>query len=144
MTQGAQIEDLQDIQTFVYGGKATFTLVSKATGTRFTYKVTRPEEDAKILFVKVLNGPDNWMNYQYVGNIVPKNNRYYHGKKSKIAEDAPSAIAFKWFFRRLMRGDLSQMEFWHEGKCCACGRKLTVPESIASGIGPVCAGKAAA
>jgi hypothetical protein len=33
------------------------------------------------------------------------------------------------------------VEFWHEGKCCRCGRKLTVPASIASGIGPECATK---
>jgi hypothetical protein len=27
------------------------------------------------------------------------------------------------------------------GVCCECGRLLTVPESVAAGIGPVCAGK---
>lgn len=27
------------------------------------------------------------------------------------------------------------------GRCCSCGRELTDPESIARGIGPICAGK---
>jgi hypothetical protein len=30
------------------------------------------------------------------------------------------------------------MELWHEGRCGKCGRALTVPESIESGLGPVC------
>ena len=30
---------------------------------------------------------------------------------------------------------------FHDGKCGRCGRKLTVPESIQSGLGPVCAGQ---
>lgn len=34
------------------------------------------------------------------------------------------------------------LEVWHEGRCGRCGRALTVPESIASGIGPVCEGLA--
>lgn len=29
-----------------------------------------------------------------------------------------------------------------EGRCCVCNRKLTEPESIRTGIGPVCAGRA--
>jgi len=32
----------------------------------------------------------------------------------------------------------------HEGKCGRCGRKLTVPLSIETGIGPECASKMAA
>ena len=31
------------------------------------------------------------------------------------------------------------LEVWHEGRCGRCNRALTVPESIASGIGPECA-----
>jgi hypothetical protein len=30
------------------------------------------------------------------------------------------------------------LEFWHEGRCGRCGRRLTVPDSIASGYGPEC------
>lgn len=141
MAHGAQMTDLDAIRTFVLAGNATFTLVSKATGARFTYKAVAPQDSDKIRFVKVLNGPDNWTNYQYVGNIVVQQNRYYHGKKAKISADAPSARAFAWFFDRLMKGDPTKMmEFWHEGRCGRCRRKLTVPESIKSGLGPVCAG----
>jgi len=30
------------------------------------------------------------------------------------------------------------LEIWHEGRCGRCNRKLTVPASIALGIGPEC------
>jgi hypothetical protein len=30
------------------------------------------------------------------------------------------------------------IEIWHEGKCGKCGRQLTVPSSIETGIGPEC------
>ena len=31
--------------------------------------------------------------------------------------------------------------FWHQNKCAHCGRPLTDPESIARGLGPICAGR---
>ena len=139
----AQINDPGSIEQFVLGGNATFTLVSKSTGSRFTYKVRAPKEDgpAKILFVSVLNGPDNWSNYKYLGTLNPKQRRFYHGKKAKISSDAGSAKAFNWFWKRLIQGsgEIDSMEFWHEGQCAKCGRKLTVPVSIECGFGPVCA-----
>jgi hypothetical protein len=33
------------------------------------------------------------------------------------------------------------LEVWHEGRCGACGRRLTVPESIERGLGPECYGR---
>jgi hypothetical protein len=30
------------------------------------------------------------------------------------------------------------IEIWHEGRCGKCGRTLTVPDSIANGLGPEC------
>lgn len=36
---------------------------------------------------------------------------------------------------------LSRLQVWHEGRCGRCGRKLTVPSSIETGLGPECAGK---
>ena len=54
-------------------------------------------------------------------------------------------IAWRWLWTRLnARAVLpANVTVWHEGKCGACGRKLTVPDSIKSGIGPVCAARAA-
>jgi hypothetical protein len=36
---------------------------------------------------------------------------------------------------------LNGCEVYHEGRCGRCNRKLTVPESIETGLGPECASK---
>jgi hypothetical protein len=65
-----------------------------------------------------------------------------HGKKSRIASDAPSAVAFMWVWKTLISGRMHpELAVWHEGRCGACNRRLTDPASISSGLGPICAGR---
>ena len=58
-----------------------------------------------------------------------------------IAWDDPRLAGFRWIVSRLARGeDISgKVTIRHEGRCGRCGRKLTTPASIDTGIGPVCA-----
>lgn len=124
---------------YLLGGKATFTLESLATNTRFTYRITRKEYDTKVFyFVAVLVGPDNWTNYKYAGLLDPNTLQIKETFKSKIKSSAPSMVALQW---SLIHLEAPSFDFWHEGNCGVCGRKLTVPESIASGIGPICANR---
>jgi hypothetical protein len=136
-----ECQPLDNPAQFALAGNARFTLVSKATQTRFTYKVRVSEDNATMHFVSVLTGPDNWSNYSYLGYI--RRGVYFHGgAKARISAEAPSAKAFAWFWRNLARSaDLSQVEVHHCGACGRCGRALTVPESIQSGFGPECIGK---
>lgn len=138
-----QFTSAADAFVFMIAGKATVTLLSKKTGTRFTYRLTA-SEDGQCHFVSLLSGPDNTSDYKYIGRI--SRNVYWHGRKvprpGDIAHDAPSAKAFAWVWRALVRGELpAQLEIWHEGRCGRCARKLTVPASIARGFGPECAEK---
>jgi len=57
-------------KNFLTAGKAIFT-VSNPTGTRYTFKVSKPrdKEDCPF-FVSLLTGPDNWANYTYMGIYV--------------------------------------------------------------------------
>jgi len=147
MTNRKQLHDEQQIIDFIYSGNATFTLVSIKTGTRFTYKVARAKGDSadRPWFAMVLTSGDNESGYSYAGCIFPpKNHVVVSTKKSKVRADAPSMKGLSWLLNRLHvgNGPLDKVEFWHEGKCGACGRKLTVPESIDLGLGPVCAGRA--
>jgi len=113
---------------FMLAGNATFTIVSKKTGVRFTYNVFAKND---MHFVKVLTGPDT---YSFLGTIF-NGLDYRHGRKSQISEGAPSALAFHWF---MAQPGTDSVEFFHAGKCGRCGRELTVPESIESGLGPEC------
>ena len=135
-----QITDPTTAKTFVTAGNSIFTIVNGATGSRLTYRVSKMKK-GEGHFVAVLSGPDNTSNYSYLGCIWD-GSKFIHGKKSRIGLDAPSARGFRWFWSHLSKGSIKDpCEFWHAGRCGACGRKLTVPESIASGLGPVCAGR---
>lgn len=124
---------------FMTAGNATLTLKSERTGNRFTYKV-RESADRQVHFVSVLTGSDNESNYHYLGVI--RDRAFSHGRKSKISESAPAAMAFHWFHANLQTGRLpAELQVWHEGRCGRCARKLTVPESVERGLGPECASR---
>ena len=125
---------------FMLAGNAHVTFQSRRTDTRFTYRVRaaerRPGDTRSCHFVAVLTGPDY---YEYLGTIFD-GRAYAHGRKSRLASDAPSAIAFAWVWKHLSAGQMHpELGVWHEGRCGACGRRLTTVESISSGLGPVCA-----
>jgi hypothetical protein len=143
----AQLAQAEAVKQFVLGGRAVFTLVSKRTGTRFTYRVTQPPAERPTApppphFVGLLRGPDNTNDYAYIGAIFGDAEHVKHTRASKVSPDAPSFKAIDWLWASLSRGTLPEtVEFWHEGRCCRCGRALTTPESVAAGIGPVCGGR---
>lgn len=126
-------------KTYILGGDATITVVSRSTGSRYTYRIRakKAKDSQKVHFVSLLAGDDNENSYKYLGTIFDES-RYFHGKKSPISPEAPSAKAFAWTWAHL---DSDEIEVWHSGRCSRCGRTLTTPESIQAGIGPVCAGK---
>lgn len=167
-----QLVGLEAIEKFVFGGAARFTVVSKKTGARYTYRLQLPKDkivtegDVKRwetpggpkgvyppasreegpFFVKVLTGDDNESSYTFAGTVRrPRSGAYYtHSRKSAIGPVAPSVVAFEWFLKQLRdrnAASLEQCEVFHDGTCGRCGRALTVPESVASGLGPICAGR---
>ena len=142
--QPAALRDL----SLIFAGNAIFTIRSKSTGSRFTYRVKYAEAFQSYkpkYFVGVLTGTDNTNDYAYLGIITEDRQRFFHDRKHRISEDAPSALAWRWFFQKLTEGRtdviLRQAEIFHEGRCCRCGRVLTTPESVQAGIGPVCEGR---
>ena len=159
MSQGHQITNITDIQDFIVAGKAIFTVVNSATGARFTFKVKQAKdrqtgEPTTLWFVSVLAGSQNDSDYAYLGILTmkewringrgmtqPSRIQYQRTAKSRIGPDALSQQAFAWLARQVFLTERlpEAVEFWHEGRCGRCARRLTVPESILSGLGPVCA-----
>ena len=152
-----QMNDPAPIRRFILGGNATFTLRSLKTGKRITYKVqsARLDNDSNWstnnqnrdrYFVSFMNGPDNHADFAYVGLLDRHPDGHYVFRataKSQAKRGSPSFDAFAYCWNAVEQGCSwpSQVEFFHEGKCCVCGRKLTVPSSVASGVGPECADK---
>jgi len=140
-----QMLDVNDIKKFILAGNATFTLESTRTGKWFTYKVNKKEfkndageVDKTFYFVSILRGPSNESDYTYLGTI---NSKFYVNTtpKSKISADSISFKALSFFASYLRKGEMhDEINFYHEGICGKCGKKLTTPESVAIGLGPIC------
>jgi hypothetical protein len=122
-TTAAEIETAADMRgqlaagkrtPYVLAGKSTVTIRSPKTGQRFTYRVTKSDGERPVYFVGLLNGSDNAGDYAYVGTIF--DNGFRVTRKSRVAPDAPSAVAFQWFAAHM---EDARVEVWHEG---ACGR----------------------
>jgi hypothetical protein len=131
--KGHKITNTKEALKFMFAGKSIFTFENTKTGNRFTYKI-KVAKDSNLFFVSVLTNPET---YTYVGTCVEGN--YKHGKKSVISTDAQSVKVFEFMLNRLKSDNLPDfLEVWHEGFCGKCGKRLTVPSSILTGIGPDC------
>jgi len=132
------------IKQFVLAGKSFFTVQNTTTQGRFTYKVTQAKDDndkiKNLWFVSVLTGADNDNSYSYIGIISGDSFRLT--SKSSFPKDTTSVKGFRWLWNNITNNhDLpDNVDFLHAGRCGRCGRKLTTPESIDMGFGPVCAG----
>ena len=149
MSEGRRIKDITKAKEFLIAGKAIFTVVSTKTEKRYTFKVTqltdrnkkKSEQDPNApFFVSYLNGSDNGSSYAFLGSIFQKQT-YRYSKKSKAGFESVVNKTFNWLFNTLITENtenFKMIEFWHEGKCGACGRRLTDPISIETGMGPIC------
>jgi hypothetical protein len=130
---------------FIFAGKSLFTLKNNVTGNRHTFKIKAAKDKAtnepnpNFHFVSLRTKGDGQGDYLYTG-CISNRNHFFQTSKSKIAPDHNSVAVIKYVIAHLTTGNLNScVEIWHEGKCGRCGRVLTVPESIESGIGPECA-----
>ena len=118
---------------FLFAGRARFTLVSGASGAHFTYQL-QISDDGRVYFVRVRAG-DEWV---YIGHIQDGDRARLHRSRGAVGQPPPSFRALAWYLRQPMT---KAVTFLHAGTCGKCGRELTNPESIATGLGPVCAGR---
>lgn len=136
MTQ-AQITDRHDAKAFVLAGRAEFSLRSKKTNKHYTFSVRkdkRPESVYKYVHVE-----RHEQSPLYLGVII-NNTHFYRDKKRP---DTPAHKAFNWFWYHALLHDeqWSKCEMYHLGRCAKCHRRLTDPDSIRTGLGPICAGR---
>lgn len=147
------MKDAAAIRRYVLAGNSIFTVRSMKTGTRFTYKVSRrydhklhkrAEEGPFFVSYFVGGSNDNDKDYQYIGMITEERGWHLTRASAGMLRSSP-VLAFSWLWRQVISGDKNpeqaDLEFFHSGRCGRCGRTLTVPESIESGMGPECASR---
>lgn len=138
---------------FVLAGKAIFTvtlnpeLCGVDARTHRTYKIERvifegegDKPDREFYFAYALTGSDNTSDYSYICRVDPKTGELVATAKSRSRVDQTrvwkvlkGALDLVWF-----ELDVEGVEVQHAGSCGRCGRLLTEPLSLETGIGPVC------
>ncbi len=114
---------------------AEFTVVSKATGKDFTFKISRSEWKGN--FYTHIRVEKEYLNFTYVGS-------YYNGAITRKRKEVntPAATAISWVLAKVEQQKFNlldnSIELLHLGKCIRCGRKLTYHKSIKMGLGPIC------
>jgi hypothetical protein len=136
----------ETLKSFIFAGTAIFTTVNEKTGNRFTFRVRKAgwgtsNVRSDIFYVSVLTGSDNQSCYTFLGTFFGGSNQLYrHSPKSRISSSAISNRVIEWFFQHYIKNPsiYTTVKNYHSGKCGKCGRKLTTPDSIKSGLGPQC------
>lgn len=139
--------EITEARRFITAGKAIFT-VANDKGQHYTFRVRLPDVEEgqpapREAFLSVLTGADNTSDYTYAGMLSLEHGTLRQTRGSKIGTEATSWKVAAWTLNRVWHNVALPAGYalHHEGKCCRCGRKLTVPSSITSGIGPECATK---
>jgi hypothetical protein len=112
------------------------TITSAKSGEHRTFKVSTVQggnlEGKRI--ASLLVGPDNGSDYQGFGFVDDRGVRPWN----RFRDDHAYAV-----FAKMLNEPARYMAFGHkyqvEGHCRRCNKLLTHPDSIASGLGPVCA-----
>jgi hypothetical protein len=122
-----------------HNGKITVSNVN--TGQHRTFKVNTQPQDARFAagkrVVSLFVGQDNQNPFEYKGfGFVNSAGTVQVWRRYKDTE-------FEVFGRMLSNVSYFERkgaEYLFSGRCIRCNRELTNPDSIRSGIGPVCAG----
>ena len=125
---------------FIKAGRAVFTIENE-TGQHYTFKVKKDKSAPPLnpkFFVELRTSSD----YTYLGMMF-SNYKVVPTKASKLDRTSIPMRAFNFAIRCILgKQELPHgYKIRHEGKCAACGRELTEPESLTTGFGPVCRAK---
>lgn len=123
----------------VFAGQSTFT-VANNKGEHYTFRI---EESEGTHFAKLLTGSNNEADYTYLG-ILKTSGEVVTTRKSKMSKDSVPVKVLAWTVKRLLEGKEFPEGYscLHDGSCSRCGRTLTHPDSLMTGLGPECAKKA--
>ena len=125
----------------------SFTLHNTERNTHLTFKARRPKGwtvNSPVL-IDLMVGKDNESDFGFIGSVSPRG-FYKASPKSKVDADRKTVAnrTLVWLLTKLNNGvELPEaLEIKGASKCCRCARKLTNPDSVSDGMGPVCRKKA--
>lgn len=115
-----------------------YTIVGPKGGHR-TLRLQAVEGEPVKQWLAYLSGSDNEGDYTSIGFVTGTEVRLFN---KYIGQYTDIVAAARFLVRNAANiGEYGRQYALQSGKCYVCNRKLTTPESIAAGIGPVCASK---
>ena len=119
----------------------TITIRNRSTGEHRTFRIQTQPDNATFCpgsrLVSILCGPNNSSDYRNFGFATPVAGVWLW---KKFCNDRAYEV-YQDMLLHPRHWENRGYEYMCEGRCRRCNRKLTTPESIESGIGPVCAGR---
>lgn len=118
----------------------SITITNPATGGHRTFRIRTQKDDANFApgkrIVSLLTGTDNEASYTGFGFVFDRGIVLWKKRRTAIFKSYKDMLEnpAKW-------EEKHDLEYLYEGQCRRCNRTLTVPESIKTGIGPICAGR---
>lgn len=125
------------------------TVLNTVTGNHRTFKISTVHKEGHALegkrIVALLAGPNNTLDYEGFAFVAENGSvRVWSKKRGDIKDGRYVETEWEKFADLLTRPHYWSergVEYMASLACRRCGRPLTHPESIASGIGPICEGR---
>lgn len=131
--------DSKVIYRYLHAGKGVVTLAHPTTWKAHSYAFLYPKNSKEFpegtIFVYVLHEGHKL----YLGMLDGSNFRTT--SRSKFTEDTESVRGARYIVSMANKQclvDRREMNLYHSGKCCKCGRSLTAGSSMTQGIGKKC------
>lgn len=141
-------EIVSNVNQFILGGDAQFTLYQEAMpgkkAVTVKYRVKRNDTGSCwFVYTELSDTSDmlsNGRKLVYQG-YLKRDLQFYTGQKGRSDYNTVAVKGLLWLLHHT--GNLpSTVHLYHHGRCSVCGRKLTDPESLRTGLGPTCRKKA--
>jgi len=131
-----RVDDHFDLKTH----NGVITVENTVRGTHRTFRIKTQKADANFApgerILSLLTGTDNTSSYAQIAFVKDDGRVLLWGRfKAEQYQQLVRVLQEPDHYRSL------GCAYHYEGRCRACNRLLTTPESVRSGIGPVCANR---
>jgi hypothetical protein len=136
---------LENALVFMLAGCSEFTMVSGNTGKKLYYRLDKKISSSNSdEFVYWLNVGEQNGTFTYAGVLFFDNNdkrfKFGRGARGKLNPSDIRVRSILFVLNNLNNNKTNMpLKIYHVGKCGRCGKRLTDPSSILTGLGATCA-----
>ncbi len=122
-----------------------YTIKSNATGEHRTFSIRTQASDAEFApgmrVLALLTGPNNEEDYKAFAFVEDDGFHVWNSMRGEGLWEKYAEMLWSLTLDAGFSPWAKNYTLMMEGRCVRCNRLLTMPESVSSGIGPVCGGR---